>query len=155
VGGIATGLLLHHSCLHSPDTQDEFAEQVQEMIRTSRGLLFACIRLCSHSRTFVLHAHIPSQFTWYVWTIANTFYFDYRHTGANADGEPLPVSSRVAHAAVALDEDVYIFGGERESTLLQELCIVQTADKQVSVRSRHIRPFIFAELPYTFSIKSV
>ena len=60
-----------------------------------------------------------------------------RHTGANADGDPLPVCARLAHAAVALNEDLYIFGGERESNLLQELCVVNTADQQVGSCGSH------------------
>lgn len=43
----------------------------------------------------------------------------------------MPVEARCAHAAVAVDADLYLFGGEHNSKLLQELCMVDTSDKQV------------------------
>eukprot|EP00877_Chromochloris_zofingiensis_P015255 jgi/Chrzof1/9984/Cz04g22250.t1 len=67
----------------------------------------------------------------WTWGCPNTHTPYVRHTGEE-QATPMPVEARCAHAAVAVDADLYLFGGEHNSKLLQELCMVDTSDKQVA-----------------------
>ena len=50
---------------------------------------------------------------------------------ANPDGGEEPVAGRSAHAAVALDQDLYVLAGDKAGDLISDVAVLDVADKQV------------------------